>query len=228
MMAETTKYNWTHKDNLAVYEEVSLGFFEEFAKQAGLDDHCDLKQIDQYIKSAGSILEVGGGSGRVLDYFKKINYAGEVTAVEWSKPLYDHLQNNYGDSVDIVHTDIMDYHPEKKFDLIVWMWGGINDFSLSEHKRTLFHLYSLLSDNGIVAFDTVESRKELPSSTRVSGNNYKLSCKKGSELTRSSLYFYFLSQSKIIKDIKAFCSKYVPSYFTTKTKVNRLIHLMMK
>lgn len=227
MTAETIKHNWTHKDNLAVYEEVSLSFFEEFAKQAGLDDHCDLKQIDQYIKSADSILEVGGGSGRVLDYFKKINYAGDVTAVEWSKPLYDHLQNNYGDSVDIVHTDIMDYHPEKKFDLIVWMWGGINDFSQYEQINTLKYLSCMLRPGGIIAFDTIASGTMAIDALTVDGKNFRIACKcAGNSSIKKMISYYLPSLQEIIDYARNLASDLSVINFTTRTKKDRKIHVL--
>ncbi len=143
-----------NRDNAQYYENISPVHHKDFIKLAGLDDHSDLKLITPQIQAAESLLEVGAGDGRVLNYLQNMGYTGQVTAVERSGQFFAALQESHGARYNLYHCDINDFAPEASFDLILWMWAGISDFTTEEQHTTIAHLASLLTPRGQIILDT--------------------------------------------------------------------------
>jgi len=73
------------------------------------------KALDTIIDAADPkaddlILEIGPGKGVLTD--KLLPFAGKIIAVEKDDNLYEMLKEKYGDAVDLVHGDILDFDPE--------------------------------------------------------------------------------------------------------------------
>ena len=59
----------------------------------------------------------------------QMGYSGKLTGVERSKLLFQMLQCTYSGRIDLFNEDLSEFIPMYKFDLILWMWSGITDFS---------------------------------------------------------------------------------------------------
>ncbi|MFN7096026.1 MAG: class I SAM-dependent methyltransferase [Gammaproteobacteria bacterium] len=142
-------------DNVAFYDVITAAELEQLSIQAGVDNCCDLQSIIENIKQAGSILEMGMGHGRVLKYLSSINYAGKVTGIEYCKNLI--TESYIPQNLDFakIHADISKFNFTQQFDLILWRWSGICDFSQQEQPLIIKKLASLLSENGSLIIDTV-------------------------------------------------------------------------
>ena len=89
--------NWTNKDNAPFYESAPITNLCEVAHMAGLSDGCDLRQIKSYILHSKTILEVGGGFGRVITHLRNMGYNGELYALERNKkgsPSWSRVKKN--------------------------------------------------------------------------------------------------------------------------------------
>lgn len=146
---------WTNKDNKAFYEKVPIGYFIDVATQGGLDDGNDILAIKHYIKNTGSILEVGAGYGRVIENLLKQGFCGHLTAIERNPVLCKHLQENFGEKIEIICHDILHTTLTNKYDLILWMWTGICEFSKDEQPLVINLLSNSLNANGLLVIDVV-------------------------------------------------------------------------
>lgn len=146
---------WANADNADFYKKMPISFFIEVAIQGGLDDGCDVLAIGQYIKNAKSILEVGAGYGRVIDSILKQGFCGQLTAIERNPVLCQYLQNNFGNQTEIICNDLLKATFTGKYDLILWMWTGICEFSKTEQCLVINILSECLNKNGLLVIDTV-------------------------------------------------------------------------
>jgi len=145
---------WTNKSNIDYYEQVPPSVQSSFAEKGGLASHCDLERFSTLIHKATSILEVGACYGRVLDYVKTHNPSAKIVSIERSSKFYHILRNKYEGNVDILHTDLFDFHYNQSFDLILWMWSGLSDFSKKEQLLAIKLLLNYLGNNGTLVIDT--------------------------------------------------------------------------
>jgi len=155
--AKFTYSSWTNSYNALVYKNMPLGYFKRGAIEGGLDNGCDVKAIINYIKNAQSILEVGAGYGRVLDYIVKSGFKGELLALEREPKLCKILKQQFK-KVRIICEDIRYFKLNQKFDLIVWFWAGLYDFAKTEQLLTLRNLVSHLNSSGFLIFDLIPFR----------------------------------------------------------------------
>lgn len=147
--------SWCNRDNIAAYKYSNIELMDALIDKGGFTSNCDYKLIDKYISSSSDILDVAAGSGRALQYFLSIKYPGKVTAVERNPKFFKHLERNYSKDFEIAHADIMDFKPNKKFDLIIWMWACLCEFSQREQPIILKKLSDMLTSDGILIFDTL-------------------------------------------------------------------------
>jgi phospholipid N-methyltransferase len=154
MTERTITHSWSNIDNSHYYEHVPYAIQKGFTIIGGLDVFSDLKLAKKYIDNAKSILEVGAGYGRVVDYLLQNNFRGKITAIEKSTKFFALLQSKYSNRVNLNLDDIATFTTKEKFDLILWMWSGISDFSKDEQIFVLRHLFNLLTDEGILILDT--------------------------------------------------------------------------
>jgi SAM-dependent methyltransferase len=163
------EYSWSNSDNNAFYEAVKAEGLQKLAEKGGLATGCDMRILTPYWSKAKSILEVGAGYGRVIEYLLKHQFQGKITAIERCATLFSFLENQYksNDNVRLLHKDIRYLEGFKeKFDLILFLWTGIGDFSLKEQLLIIKKLANFLQKGGILIIDTLpentiplESRK---------------------------------------------------------------------
>jgi len=149
-----TKTKWSNQNNADYYENVPFEVQAGYAVRGGLNTGRDLDLILDYIKGSDSLLEVGAGYGRVIDYLLEYNYQGNITAVERSQKFFQLLKEKYSSSVDLIQKDILHLSLKKSFDVILWLWSGISDFMPKEQIQVLKQLSSHLNPDGYILLDT--------------------------------------------------------------------------
>src|SRR5438552_4126970 len=147
---------WNNKDNDHFYDKSFIENVPYLINRSGLEANQDLLAIKNKMMSATSILEMGAGYGRVIDFLIKNDYSGQISAIEKSNHLYELLQTKYSHQVNLYHGDIREFSIHGKFNLILWLWCGIADFNSEEQRQILAKLTSLLTQTGAIVIDTVQ------------------------------------------------------------------------
>ncbi|HEY8400041.1 MAG TPA: class I SAM-dependent methyltransferase [Cytophagaceae bacterium] len=143
----------TNNSNLKFYRNIDLDYFKKLAENGGFNLYTDLELIYDEIVQADSILELGAGYGRCLEFLVQKQYKGKIFAVEQSPKLVKYLRQVYADKVEIIHGDIKSMKIPQKVDLALWMWSGLSDFSKEEQKICFQRIADCLNDNGKVVID---------------------------------------------------------------------------
>lgn len=150
-MLETTAS--TNNNNLRFYRNIDLNYFKMLAENGGFNLFTDLDLIYPYIENSESVLELGAGYGRCLEFLLQKKYQGKIFAVEQSPKLVRHLNYVYSNKVDIIHADIKSMVLPQKVDIALWMWSGMSDFSREEQQLCLRRIYDYLNPGGKVVID---------------------------------------------------------------------------
>jgi len=215
---------WSNCNNAAFYEETPANVFMEFAARGGIDSCCDLELIKPYLDQAKSILEVGAGYGRVIDYLINNNFAAKITALERSKQFFNLLTQKYQNKVNLIQVDLPNYQTTDRYDLILWMWSGISDFAQEEQLPILSLLTKLLTKNGILVIDTLVHSKKLKNESYSAGKNYVI------EVNECKIYGYKPSPEEIDAYAAALNFKQVKHLleYETNMKLKRNLHILSR
>jgi phospholipid N-methyltransferase len=139
--------------NFNFYNNLGVDPFKKLAAIGGFSSYKDLELSYPYIKDAKSILELGAGYGRCLDFFIENKYTGKLIAVEQSGPLVEYLNQHYSSKAKILREDIKSLKLDEKVDVALWMWSGVIDFSKEEQVTTIQKISSYLSEKGKLVID---------------------------------------------------------------------------
>ncbi len=139
--------------NLLFYTNIGLDPFVELSEKGGFSAFKDLELIDSYIPTDASVLELGAGFGRCLTYFSGKGHKGKLTGVEFSLPLVEYLRGKFSNTVEILNADIKTLKLTQKYDVALWMWSGIIDFSREEQLNACKGLFELLNQGGRLFID---------------------------------------------------------------------------
>ncbi len=212
---------WANGDNDPFYQHIKSDGLRQFAEKAGLQSGCDLDAVAGYINNSKSILEVGAGYGRVIEYLLAHNYQGQITAIEKNAILFNELKTKYQDSVNLLNIDVLDSEKlGQKFDLILLMWSSIAGFSRSQQKIVIKNLSNLISTNGRLIVDTMAEHVK-PFFTEDLGEQ-------GLALTfeNHTVYIYEPSQAEMFNYQKyADLEEIKKLNYLSKTKRHRLIYI---
>jgi SAM-dependent methyltransferase len=158
LFREKKEMEWSNTDNNAFYENLKAEGLKEIAENGGLASGCDIELLRPYWSKATSILEVGAGYGRVIDYLLKHDYQGKITAIERCDVLFQHLEKNYGtyNNIKLLHADVryLD-NLNEQFDLILMFWSIIAEFLPIEQLDVIIKLSKLLKQKGKLIIDTM-------------------------------------------------------------------------
>jgi hypothetical protein len=148
---------WDNQTNQINFYEKSCvpQLLEEYAVRGGLADGSDIDIIYSKIQHAKTLLEVGAGYGRVIKCLQERGFKGGITAVEQSRAFFNNLEKDYGNQAKCYHQNILEFNCKQKFEVILWLWSGISDFSIKEQKTALAKLHQLLNKNGQLILDTL-------------------------------------------------------------------------
>jgi SAM-dependent methyltransferase len=154
---------WTNYDNNYFYETVTPAGLAQLAIKSGLDLCCDVELLRPYWENAKSLLEIGAGYGRVIQYLIDNEFKGKITAVERSQAFMKWLRLNFSKVATLKNLDIHDCSQiHDRFDTILFLWSGIADFTLKEQNKIISNLCKLLQPGGRLIFDNVPA--EIPPS----------------------------------------------------------------
>lgn len=140
--------------NIHFYNNLGVDPLKELSEVGGFSSWKDLEEVYPYIQNVSSVLELGAGSGRCLDFFLHKGFKGHLIAVEKAESYLDYLRKNYSDKVEVIDQDIKKLRLKEKVDVILWMFSGIIDFSREEQIAALQNLSTLLNPEGKLIIDT--------------------------------------------------------------------------
>ena len=139
--------------NIDFYNKLGVEPFQKLSKVGGFDSWVDLEIVYPFIDTATSIMELGAGYGRCLDFFLAKGFTGKLIAIEKAKPYLDHLNKFYTGKVEVHDADIKKLAFNHKVDVILWMFSGIIDFSREEQLECLKNLSRFLNKKGQLVLD---------------------------------------------------------------------------
>lgn len=149
------KLRKTRNRNKKFYDAISHAHLHNLVKMCGLQANVDLLPLKNRIKNARSILEVGAGYGRVIDFMRAVNPSAKIDTIEYSHALCATLRSQYNDTVAIIETDLTKIKPKTlgKYSLITWMWGSIIDIDPTQRLKFLKKIYRALRVGGTIIID---------------------------------------------------------------------------
>jgi trans-aconitate methyltransferase len=141
--------------NKIFYNTIPLDVFQSLTQQGGFDECLDLQLIEKYLSDSTSIMEVGAGYGRCIDFLLKKKYKAKILAIEQSSQLSFVLLEKYKNepTVEVIHEDIKTLVVSDKVDVVLWLFSGMLDFAKEEQPVVLKRLRSFLKDNGRLFLD---------------------------------------------------------------------------
>jgi trans-aconitate methyltransferase len=216
---------WKNSDNSRFYEEVSIEALSDCAKQGGFDDCCDVRAIHEHLAKVDSILDVGAGYGRAIDYLIRNFPNIKLTAIERSSSFCAYMREKYKSLVKIYQKDINDFVPKEQFGAILWLWSNISDFSKDEHIPVLTKIVSWLKPQGKLFLDILldEFKPNTVGIEYPDEQNYVASMEK------LTLHGYVTKAPEIRKYVQKLKLKIVQEVpFVTKTNRKRLIFVLEK
>lgn len=141
--------------NLQYYECVPPRELQQLSINAGLETCPDLEMIHPLIDNAKKILEIGGGYGRAIDFLIQNHFKGVVDIIEPTNNFYGFLQNKYPHRFNIFKELIQEFTPTSQYDLILWLWSNVVEFSPAMLKKIFKKLSLALNKNGILVIETI-------------------------------------------------------------------------
>ena len=138
--------------NHLFYNNLGIDPFKLLAEVGGFSTFADLELAYPYIRRAKSILELGAGYGRCIEFFIHKKFGGKIIAVEQSSILIDYLRDRFP-SIEILQEDINQLRLKQKVDAALWMWSGFIDFSRDEQRKSIKLVSSLLTEKGVLVID---------------------------------------------------------------------------
>lgn len=199
-MIEAATPTWSNKDNHALYNVLPLEQFKAIAKRSGLSNGEDVSQVEHIIVKSQNILELGAGYGRVLDKIGKMNFKGRLSAIENNQFYYDLCTKKYSSKVRMHFDNILTWEPTEKYDLILWMWTSIGEFTQYEQKKLFSKLSKLLTRNGVLVIEKKDAGLDDQDRLIVNGGNCKyLYHKDGGDIYIPSDYDLKLYSNSVFK-----------------------------
>lgn len=139
--------------NLEFYDNLGVDPFKLLAEVGGFNTYTDMELVYPHIKNAKSILELGAGYGRCIDFLIARRYKGKIIAVEQSAKLASYLFDHYDNKVEILQRDIKELRLKEKVDAALWMWSGFIDFSPEEQEQSITRVAGFLNKDGKLVID---------------------------------------------------------------------------
>ena len=134
------------------YSETADHYEKIRSKQYLYNKTVDSIIIDSVKDQIKNILDVGAGNGKRGIYIKEKLNASEILLLEESKEMVKNIKRTA--VVDVKVESILDYHSDRKFDLIICLWnvlGHIDD--KTNRVIALKKMKSSLSDKGVIFID---------------------------------------------------------------------------
>ena len=175
MNVESKCSGFSNADNLAIYQDMSRLEFDRFLVRAGLDGDVDLQMLASYIVSARSILIIGGGFGREITFIRKLNQLAHIEVLERAAgPL--HSLESFSQEVTVRKADVMTFKTKEKFDLVLMLFGTIQEFSPVEYDALFKQLGSFVSKDGVIFVDSMSEMQSCDRFSYLDDDYYEMEC----------------------------------------------------
>ena len=145
---------WCNAQNANYFDGWTREIFDVYLNRTGLQYLDDIKIITPLIKNAKTVLDVSSGYGRVIDALLERKIGNKITALEWSPNIADYLERKFHAKIGVYNIDLLKFYTDLSYDVILWMWSGITDFSPVEQRYLVSKLSALLNKNGKLIIDT--------------------------------------------------------------------------
>ncbi|MDB5257105.1 MAG: hypothetical protein JWM14_1800 [Chitinophagaceae bacterium] len=141
--------------NKKFYNTVPLDVFQSLTRQGGFDECIDLELIEKHIAASATIMEVGAGYGRCVDFLLTKKQDAKILAVEQSPQFSKVLSEKYKNQsrVQVIHEDIKTLVVSDTLDIVLWLFSGLLDFSKEEQPIVMKRLRSFLKNEGKLFID---------------------------------------------------------------------------
>ncbi|MEP7145534.1 MAG: methyltransferase domain-containing protein [bacterium] len=134
---------------ITAYDIVAKFYDKVIGRHDDLQDYT-LKKIKQYNKKAGSLLELGCGTGENL---KNLQSKFEITGIDISDKMLKIAKKKIPGG-KFYRGDIRSFKLRKKFDVIICLYDTVNHLTLfSELKKLFANVKEHLNESGIFIFD---------------------------------------------------------------------------
>ena len=187
--------NWNNETNKQFYEEVPIELLNKLAIAEGLDFCYDVDQIIPYMEPHHSILEVGGGYGRMISHLRAYGFR-TINVIERSVQHCQWLNLIYGNKISLFTDDLYKFPwKESSFDFITLLWDGIAEFSKDEQPGIVGKMISSLKPEGKLFIDILDSSQKPEQVVFSDGQQHVL------EVDNKFLCGYYLT----VEEIKSYC-----------------------
>lgn len=151
-----------NQDTVAIYEDIGPEGLKAYAAAIGLDECPDLARISSIVTQSRSILEVGGGYGRVIQGVLQKAAPDRCIALEQAENNYAYLCSRFKDNpkVQVIKQSLFEYNTPDRFDLVLWMWSGYADLNYTEQTAALRKVGGMMNDKGILVIDLPEGSED--------------------------------------------------------------------
>lgn len=144
-MNSIDKRNSVKKD----YDLIAEQYFEEFGTI--IEDIDLINKFESYLEKGSSVIDLGGGTGKLTNYFKKKRY--KAICYDFSEKMIQNAEKNYP-YIEFILDDIINikkHFSEKTIDGIIAMYSLFH--IPKENINQLFKdINSVLKDNGLFCF----------------------------------------------------------------------------
>lgn len=175
MLSHQRSSTWANAQNImSCYDQkVIVHKLMDFYRKSHIYNQ-DLQLLLPYFKQVDTILEVGPGFGRVLDFLLQNCLPLSVSAVETSSIFCDYLSRRYLADVTLHHRNILQFDSDHQFDMVLLLWSTIVDFVAFEQQQLIDKLSHVLSDDGFLAIDMLIDPLRSGSATDYSGRELSI------------------------------------------------------
>lgn len=111
--------------------------------------HSRQRIINSYLERMhlpkGTLLDVGCGSGFISQYFHQNGY--KVVGIDLAEERIEHAKSLFGKDIRFICTDLMEYVPKRKFDVV---FSSVSLMYLPDYKKAIRKMTQLLRENGSI------------------------------------------------------------------------------
>jgi SAM-dependent methyltransferase len=142
------------KNQSMLYDNLSINTLKNLVEKIGLSECPDIKSFEEYIDDNMSILDIGSGYGRAIDYLIKMDRNLSVTGIELNKNYFMALKKKYN-NVHLLNECILHNNIKDTFDIVLMLWCFIYELSDFEISKLLTKIKKSITENSYLFVDVL-------------------------------------------------------------------------